>query len=160
MIEDNILQLPEAIVKRLDGAARGGKADALDSKPASAYTMRAISWFWPGRFAIGKLAIIGGLPDKGKGLISCSLIASCTSDEIIELPCKEGRTPKGRAIWFSAEDDIEDTVVPRLVAAGANLDKVEIVGKTRSSDGERMFNLATDLELLRKKSTSSATSCW
>jgi putative DNA primase/helicase len=123
----------------------------LTSKPASSYTMRAINWFWPGRFAIGKLAIIGGLPDKGKGLISCSLIAACTSDEVIELPCKEGRTPKGTAIWFSAEDDIEDTVIPRLVAAGAKLDKVEIVGMTKGPDGERMFNLATDLELLRKK---------
>src|SRR4029077_20860914 len=78
-------------------------------------------------------------------------IAACTSDEVVELPCKEGRTPKGTAIWFSAEDDIEDTVIPRLVAAGANLDKVEIVGMTKGPYGERMFNLATDLELLRKK---------
>src|SRR5262245_43726318 len=95
----------------------------LTSKPASSYTMRAISWSWPGSFAIGKLAIIAGLPDKGKGLISCSLIAACTSDQPMELPCGEGHTPKGRAIWFSAEDDIEDTVTPRLAAAGANLDK-------------------------------------
>jgi putative DNA primase/helicase len=144
----------DRVLKLVEGSSPQEKApikNELTSKPASSYTMRAISWFWPGRFAIGKLAIIGGLPDKGKGLISCSLIAACTSDEIIELPCNEGRTPKGRAIWFSAEDDIEDTVVPRLVAAGADLNKVEIVGMTKNAHGERMFNLATDLELLRLK---------
>ena len=134
------------------GTADGGKSDgSIQSKPASAYTMRAITWFWPDRFAMGKLALIGGLPDKGKGLISSFLMAACTGAEPLDLPCKEGRTPKGRAIWFSAEDDIEDTVVPRLVAAGADLDKVEIMGMTKHPGGERMFNLATDLELLKKK---------
>src|SRR5215831_16204830 len=41
----------------------------LDSARASTFQMRGIRWFWPGRFATGKLGLIGGLPDKGKGLI-------------------------------------------------------------------------------------------
>jgi hypothetical protein len=36
--------------------------------------MRAVEWLWPSRFAIGKLGLIGGLPDKGKGLICSSII--------------------------------------------------------------------------------------
>jgi putative DNA primase/helicase len=55
-------------------------------------------------------------------------------------------------IWFTAEDDIEDTVIPRLVAAGADLTHVHIVGMTKNRDGSRrMFNLATDLPLLKQK---------
>jgi len=55
-------------------------------------------------------------------------------------------------IWFTAEDDIEDTVIPRLVAAEADLERVHIVGMAKNPDGTpRMFNLATDLELLRQK---------
>jgi hypothetical protein len=50
-------------------------ADELETAKASSYKMRAIRWLWPNRFAIGKLGLIGGLPDKGKGLISCSVIA-------------------------------------------------------------------------------------
>jgi putative DNA primase/helicase len=123
---------------------------SLDSKRASAYQMRGITWFWPGRFALGKLGLIGGLPDKGKGLISADIIARCTTGG--EWPCGEGNAPKGSVIWFTAEDDIEDTVVPRLVSAGAELDRVHIIGMAKNPDGSpRMFNLATDLPLLRTK---------
>ena len=127
-----------------------GNAGMLDSKKASAYAIRGINWFWPGRFALGKLGLIGGLPDKGKGLISADIIARSTT--AAEWPCNEGKAPLGNVIWFTAEDDIEDTVIPRLVAAGADLDRVEIVGMAKNADGTpRMFNLATDLPLLRGK---------
>ena len=76
----------------------------LESEKASAYTMRAVQWFWPGRFALGKLGLIGGLPDKGKGLISADVIparhhggACCAG---------EGQAPRGNVIWFTAEDEL------------------------------------------------------
>jgi hypothetical protein len=60
--------------------------------------------------------------------------------------------PTGNAIWFTAEDDINDTVVPRLAAAGANLDKVHIVGMSKNPNGSRRtFNLITDLPILEQK---------
>jgi putative DNA primase/helicase len=122
----------------------------ITSARASSFTVRGISWFWPGRFAIGKLGLIGGLPDKGKGLISADIIARCTTGG--EWPCNEGTAPKGSVVWFTAEDDLEDTVVPRLLAAGADLDRVHIMQMTRNTNGsERMFNLATDLPLLEAK---------
>lgn len=121
----------------------------LESTRASEFSMRAIRWFWPGRFALGKLGLIGGLPDKGKGLISADIIARCTTGA--EWPCNEGRAPQGNVIWFTAEDDNEDTVIPRLAAAGADLKRVHIVGMTKNANGTRMFNLATDLPLLEQK---------
>jgi hypothetical protein len=56
--------------------------------------MRAVEWLWPSRFAIGKLGLIGGLPDKGKGLICSSIIedaltvyhATGLGDEMITPP--------------------------------------------------------------------------
>jgi putative DNA primase/helicase len=50
-----------------------------------------------------------------------------------------------------AEDDYEDTVIPRLVAAGADLNRVHILEMVRTGDQKRMFNLVGDLELLRQK---------
>jgi RecA-family ATPase len=113
--------------------------------------MAALDWLWPERFAIGKLGLIGGLPDRGKGLICSDLIACATNNHL--LPCNEGRVPQGRVLYFTAEDDPEDTVVPRLVAAGADLDKVEIVEMVTElrTNKPRAFNLTTDLDPLRKK---------
>jgi putative DNA primase/helicase len=122
----------------------------LHSAQASTFSMRGIRWFWPGRFALGKLGLIGGLPDKGKGLISADMIANTTRGG--QWPCNEGTAPAGNVIWFTAEDDIEDTVIPRLVAADADLTKVHIIGMAANPDGSpRMFNLATDLPLLQQK---------
>src|SRR5262249_33418892 len=106
------------------------------------------------------------MPDKGKGLISADLIACVTAER--PFPCDEGTPPQGSVIYFTAEDDIEDTVVPRLLAAGANLDRVHIVqcalevtpptdqsprdalpGSGRRK--ERTFSMVTDLEALRAK---------
>src|SRR5438045_1836537 len=100
-------------------------ASALKTAKASEYVMRGITWFWPNRFSIGKLALIGGLPDKGKGLIG-SYLSACTTNKL-PLPCNEGEAPQGSVLLFTAEDDPEDTVVPRLAAAGADLDRVHIV---------------------------------
>jgi hypothetical protein len=68
------------------------KASLLTRK-ASSYTMSALDWLWPERFAIGKLGLIGGLPDRGKGLICYDLIACVTNNR--PLPCNEGRAPQG-----------------------------------------------------------------
>jgi hypothetical protein len=90
-----------------------------------------------------QIGLIGGLPDKGKGLISADIIARCTTGA--DWPCNEGRAAQGDVVWFTAEDNIEDTVVPRLAAAGAERSRVHIVGMARNRDGSpRMFNLATD----------------
>jgi hypothetical protein len=150
----NLTTTPSSeVVSIYTGAAVNGAAKPsteLETTKASGIKMRAVSWFWPGRFALGKFAVIGGLPDKGKGLISADIITRCTKGS--EWPCREGTAPSGSAIWFTAEDDIEDTVVPRLVAAGADLDKVHIVGLTKNRDGSRRtFNLTTDLPILEQK---------
>jgi putative DNA primase/helicase len=121
----------------------------LSSARASSFQMKGISWLWPNRFALGKLGLLVGLPDEGKGQVFCDMAARVTHGQ--EWPCNEGRAPKGNVILLTAEDDIGDTIVPRLVAAGADLDRVEIVKMVRENKKDRMFSLVTDLELLRQK---------
>jgi putative DNA primase/helicase len=126
------------------------KKKGLKSAKASTHKMRGVRWFWPDRFALGKLGLIGGLPDKGKGLIAADMIARATRGD--GWPCGEGVAPIGNVILFTAEDGIEDTIVPRLKAAGADLERVEIVGMKTNDDGtESMFSLMTDLPLLKQK---------
>jgi putative DNA primase/helicase len=122
----------------------------LDSARASSVTPKSISWLWPNRFALGKLGLVAGLPDEGKGQVFANMAATVTRGG--NWPCNEGEAPKGNVLMLSAEDDIADTVVPRLKAAGADLDRVEIVSMVRGDhNAKRMFNLADDLDLLREK---------
>jgi DNA polymerase len=122
----------------------------LRSGRASRYEMRSVEWIWKHRIAQGALNVLAGLPDKGKGQTWCNVVARITTGG--KWPAGEGQAPKGNAIIFSAEDDIARTVIPRLVAAGADLDRVEIVEMMGNPDGsERMFNLVTDLPALKAK---------
>jgi hypothetical protein len=129
----------------------GQASEILESASAASFQMKAVQWLWPNRFAIGKLGIIAGLPDEGKGQILCDIIGRITSKIDKRWPCNEGFAPDGRVILLTAEDDPSDTVVPRLAAAAADLDRVEIVKMIRAGTGRRMFSLVTDLPLLRQK---------
>jgi putative DNA primase/helicase len=56
-------------------------------------------------------------------------------------------------IILNAEDGADDTVVPRLIAAGADLNRVHIVSAVlqEGGRGRRTFNLQADLALLEQK---------
>jgi hypothetical protein len=126
----------------------GGSAPTLISVCASSVKMTAVTWLWNNRFALGKVSLIAGLPDEGKGQLLSYTAAQVTTAG--PWPCDEGRAPQGRVVILTDEDDHEDTVVPRLAAAGADLDQIEIIKMVRG-DKDRMFSLITDLELLRRK---------
>jgi hypothetical protein len=130
-------------------AATDGEDAALHIVDADDLDMQGLDWLWPGRFARGKFGLIAGLPDMGKGQIAAFIAAAVTAD--IELPCDEGHAPQGTVIWFNAEDGMKDTVVPRLVAAGANRKRVKFCTSVRVGGEDKSFSLVTDLQLLRKK---------
>jgi len=121
----------------------------IESVRASDIKPTTVKWLWPGRFALGKLGIIAGLPDEGKGLLFYYIIARITRGR--PWPCGEGTAPLGNVILLTAEDDLQDTVIPRLIAAGADRARVEILRMVPNGNGKRMFSLVTDLEMLRQK---------
>jgi putative DNA primase/helicase len=122
---------------------------ALQSIYAADVTMTAVEWLWPNRFGLGKLGIIAGLPDEGKGLLISYIAAQVTNGGA--WPCNEGIARRGKVILFTAEDDSSDTIVPRLAAAGADLTRIAIVSMVREAGKDRMFSLQTDLDMLRRK---------
>jgi hypothetical protein len=123
---------------------------------ASEIEPEKIEWLWPGRAAVGKTTLIGGEPGLGKSQLTAALSAAVTNGE--RWPCNEGVSPLGSVMILSAEDDAADTIVPRLMAAGADVSRVHIISsvhcKPVGQDGKkqgptrRSFNLQADLDLL------------
>jgi putative DNA primase/helicase len=116
---------------------------------ASEIAPEPILWLWPGRVAIGKQTLIAGEPGLGKSQLSIGIIATVTVGGL--WPGSQDRAPLGRAIILSAEDDAADTIIPRLIAAGADLSRVDIISAVRNETGaRRTFNLQADLALLEQ----------
>jgi putative DNA primase/helicase len=68
-------------------------------------------------------------------------------------PCHEGYAPRGSVIILNAEDDADDTIIPRLMEAGAALERIVIVSAVtgKNGKGQTTFNLQADLDLLEMK---------
>jgi hypothetical protein len=128
----------------------GDKATLLSSCAAN-ITPKRIDFLWPGRIARGKHTAIAGEAGDGKSQLSVYVAATISRGGA--WPCNEGRAPIGNVIIFNAEDAADDTVVPRLMAAGADLKRVHIVNAVLQEDGKgrRTFNLQADLVLLERK---------
>lgn len=145
-LERIIADLPEI---NGHGRQQDTPAETFHSTKASEFKMKAIQWLWPNRFALGKLGLISGLPDEGKGQLLWFIAAQATNGG--QWPCGEGEAMPGNVLVLQCEDDPRDTVAPRLAAAGADLDKVYLASMVRDGPNGRMFNIARDLELLRNE---------
>lgn len=110
-----------------------------------------IDFIWPGRLAKGKHTCFAGEGGLGKSQLLINITATLTTGGL--WPCGEGRAPVVNVIILSAEDGVDDVLVPRLIAAGADLKHVYIVRAIKSQDGkgECRFNLQEHLGELEKK---------
>lgn len=108
----------------------------------------AIRWLWPGWLAKGKLHILAGAGGTGKTTLLISLIATITTGG--RWPDGSRCSEPGNALIWSSEDDPADTLVPRLAAAGADLNRVHIIQGRINAQGEAdPFDPANDIALLR-----------
>lgn len=91
------------------------------------------NWLWPGRFPKGKLAVVAGDPGLGKSYLTLD-IASRVS---LGGPWPDaGTAPLGNVLFITAEDGLEDTVVPRLDSLGANQDRIYAIGISVDDNGK------------------------
>jgi archaellum biogenesis ATPase FlaH len=113
----------------------------------------AVSWLWSGRIALGKLTLIAGDPGLGKSFVTLDIAARVSRG----MPWPDRRSepnPTGGVVLLSAEDDVADTIRPRLDAAGANVSRIKAIQGVEFSEagtGKRVcrsFNLEKDIPAL------------
>jgi hypothetical protein len=79
-----------------------------------------VTWLWRDRIPRGKVTVLDGDPGTGKSTLTLTITAKVTTGS----PFPDGERPEvGDVILLSAEDDIGDTIRPRLEAAGADLSR-------------------------------------
>ena len=82
---------------------------------------RPLHWLWRPRIPAGRLSLLVGHPDRGKTVILCT----CAAHVSHALPWPDGALcPVGDVILLEAEDSLDETIVPRLMAAGADLSRI------------------------------------
>ena len=120
-------------------------ADRVVLVSGSELTPQPVRWLWKYWLALGKLHILAGAPGQGKTTIALAMAATVTIGG--RWP-DSSRCDPGNVLIWSGEDDPADTLLPRLLAAGADRAKCFFIEGARR-DGEVVpFDPARDLRQL------------
>lgn len=110
-------------------------------------TPQPVAWLWRYWLALKKLHILAGAPGQGKTTLALAMAATVTIG---------GRWPdgtpaaKGNILIWSGEDDPADTLLPRLLAAGADRSRCHFVQGAMRDGVVVPFDPARDLQQLRQ----------
>jgi putative DNA primase/helicase len=120
-------------------------------RSAADITPRAIRWLWPGYLASGKLHILCGVAGTGKSTLAYFFASIISTGG--QWPTGEN-AQQGHVLIWSGEDDVEDTIVPRLIACDAQRERIHLIRGMTKNGRKRPFDPACDLEPLQSKVSS------
>jgi hypothetical protein len=111
---------------------------------ASEVKPEEVRWLWPRHIPLGKPTVFEGDPDEGKSTVALDLVARVSRG--VSMPDGTAGIAASGAVVVSLEDGAADTIVPRLIAAGADRSGVRIIQTITGADGfERTPTLPGDL---------------
>jgi archaellum biogenesis ATPase FlaH len=129
-------------------------SENVETVTADKVKSKRINFLWGRRIPLGKLSVFCGNPDKGKSLVSTYVVSRVTrglplyGDSAAQIGASD-------VLIMAAEDDVADTIRPRLEAADADLSRVHILTSIVATAGSliarREAQLDTDVKIIRKK---------
>lgn len=108
---------------------------------------RTVEWLWYPYIPYGKITILQGDPGEGKSTMMLQLAALITAGKA--MPDGSGDKVPGNVIYQAAEDGIEDTIKPRLLAAGADCGRIAFLENEENPitlDDERLEQAIKDTQ--------------
>lgn len=126
-------------------AAPSSLPDGVELIGAATLKPEPIRWLWPGWLARGKLHVLAGAPGTGKTTLAMDNAACVSAGRALP---SGWRPHRGNVLIWSGEDDPADTLVPRLIAAGADLSRIHFVGDVRTNGEMFPFDPARDMAAL------------
>jgi hypothetical protein len=109
--------------------------------PASAFRLKAVKWVWQGRVPLGEITLVPGREGAGKSTFLAWMAAAITRGDLPGMHHGEPRS----VLYAAAEDSWEYTIAPRLLAAGADMDRVFRID-VHESDVGRFGKLSMPLD--------------
>lgn len=150
--DEEVTQIADSISRYSPSEDSSSVGTEVISVRASRVRPERVQWLWPNRIPLSKVTVIAGDPGLGKSLLTATLAAHVSQGT--SWPLDGGACPQGDVVLLSAEDDPGDTIRPRLDAAGADPERVEILTAVRKIDQgsgkvtKQMFSLRADLDAL------------
>ena len=96
-----------------------------DYKIYSTVEKQEVEWLWYPYIPYGKLTLLQGDPGDGKSTFMINIASALTRGGL--LPDGKKLEQIGNVIYQGAEDNVGDTIKPRLEEAGADCDRVAFI---------------------------------
>ena len=118
----------EQLVKLDPEAPPLKRAPVASRKPirASAIKPENVEWLWEGYVPKGKVTDVIGDGGLGKSLVLLDIAARISKGRPMPYEMFDIEREPRSVLLLAAEDDLADTVVPRLIAAGADTDRISM----------------------------------
>ena len=113
------------------------------------YVPTKMDWLWPGLIPYGHITMAEGDPGIGKSTVLLADLVACVTTGRA-LPCGSPIETPHAVILISGEDGLGDTIIPRLIAAGADRSLVKSMDGIVDGDKKTPFSLVDGLDDLER----------
>ena len=141
-----------------DVTQNGPDATPAESKPMRSILARCVGdvepeeirWLWTGLIPQGKLCLFSGDPGLGKSFVTIDIASRVSRGKAwpVSIGGAPVDQPSGSVVFLACEDDVADTVRPRLDRSNADVDRIHVIDGVMNADRAKGFALDTDIDLL------------
>ncbi|MEK6683231.1 MAG: AAA family ATPase [Nitrospirota bacterium] len=110
-----------------------------------------VQWLWPGHVPLGKITVLDGDPGLGKSALCLDIAARVSRGSVMPDGSIGDVSGPGGVLLLTVEDGIADTVVPRLIAADADMTRIFALGTIPGPDDKpTMPAIPRDLAIIER----------